>query len=118
MHYRPTCEEPRMYNLPFKGWPCDVIDNLTLLVPRVLQEYGAGRFYIGRSNDIGDSASLLGCRHALPLYQDDNAENAMAVEEELLRMFFDHPRCVNTSHEDEEDSSDEYTNYVFLAIWR
>lgn len=102
---------------PLKGWPRDVISVLQREVGDFIKETEIVEFYLGRTNNLGATQSRHGCDSILDLYQTDSVENAIDVEDALVKSFHNHPRCSNDARHSGGGASDGYVNYVYIAIW-
>lgn len=106
-----------MSNIPLKGWPSDVIKTIFGWLFNTIDEQEIVAFYIGRTNDITSAKKRYGCDEIFTLYETDNADNAIDVEDALIKIFSTHPKCDNDFEDDEDKVSDEYLNYVYVAVW-
>ena len=106
-----------MIKLPIKGWPADVLDPLVDMISEVVEEDQIDEFYIGRTNDLVATRSRHRADEVHSLYQTDSADNAIDVEDKLIKTFKDHPKCSNDSEHGGGGASDDFVNYVYLAVW-
>lgn len=106
-----------MYSLPIKGWPRDVIRPLGNEVSDIIEDQEVEEFYIGRTNDLTAAKSRHGCDEIIALYETDNADYAIDVENVLIETFISDPKCSNTVPHGGGGVSDEYINYVYIALW-
>lgn len=104
-------------NLPLTGWPDDIYPQLKKNVRLIVNDEGVKKFYIGRSVDPSQRASEHGCDEIISLYYSDSVDNAKKVESYLIENFYYHPKCVNEAPHSGGGTSEEYGNYVYLAIW-
>jgi len=106
-----------MNKLPIKGWPIDVIEPLNELISSAAQNKNIKEFYIGRTNDLVATRSRHDADEVHPLYQTDSADNAIIVEDYLIKSFIKHYKCSNDNEHGGGGVSDDYINYVYLAVW-
>jgi hypothetical protein len=66
---------------------------------------------------LGGTQSRHGCDDILELYHTDSKENAMDVEDALVKTFHRHPKCNNDAKHGGRGISDYFINYVYIAIW-
>lgn len=104
-------------NLPIKGRTTDVIGTLEMLISDLIEEPDIDMFYIGRTNDIINSKYRHGCDEIFPLYETSSANNAMDIEDYLIKIFLNHHKCDNGNDHSGGGVSDEYVNYVYIAVW-
>ena len=100
------------------GWPKSILPVVIRNVADFVEDSRLDEFYIGRTNNLTTSKSRHGCDDILTLYQTDSAENAMDVEDALIKIFRKHPKCSNDARHSGGGASDEYVNYVYIAIWK
>ena len=103
--------------VPVSGWPIQRIDDVIDLVKVIASDRRVKRFYIGRGVDLNDRRSKHDADHILATYETDSREHAMQIEEMLIPRFYEHPKNVNTALDARGGSSDEWVNYVYVAIW-
>lgn len=106
-----------MPNLPIKGWPRGVIDNIDDIVSDLIRRQEVNEFYIGRTNNLTATISRHNADRILVLYETVSADNAIDVKNILIKTFFDHPKCSNDIGHGGGGASDEYINWVYIAIW-
>lgn len=104
-------------DFPLKGWPAYVIPVLKREVADLVRDPEIEEFYIGRTDNLTTSKSRHGCDEILALYETDSAENAMDVEDALIKAFYQHSKCSNGVDHSGGGASDYYINYVYIAIW-
>jgi hypothetical protein len=75
-------------------------------------------FYLGRANDLTTAKSRHKCDEIIPLYETSSADNAIEVENDLIKSFRTHRKCNNDATHGGGGASDEYINYVYIATWR
>lgn len=106
-----------MSHFPIKGWPADVVNNLNNLISDIIRRREIKEFYIGRTNDCNATQSRHGCDEIFALYETNSSENAITVEDTLIRKFIGHPKCNNDNSHGGGGVSSEYIYYVYLACW-
>lgn len=106
-----------MSDLPIKGWPTDAIGILEDSISDFIEKRVVGEFYIGRTNDLTAARSRHNCDKIFTLYETNSTDNAIEVEDTLIKTFFDHPKCSNVIDHGGGGASDEYINYVYIAVW-
>jgi hypothetical protein len=102
---------------PLKGRPDEVLDNLEQIILEAIERDEILEFYIGRSVDLDASQEHHGSDEIIPLYEPESAENAIEVEESLLKTFYNHPKCENESEHGDGGIPPEFVTCVYLAIW-
>jgi hypothetical protein len=102
---------------PLKGRPDEVIDDLEQIILEAIERDEIGQFYIGRSVDLAATQEHHGSDEIIPLYAPESADNAIEVEDSLLKTFYNHPKCENESEHGDGGISPEFVSYVYLAIW-
>lgn len=110
-------KEVDMFDLPIKGWPTDVIPVLLNIISQSIKRREVKEFYIGRTNDCTATKSRHGCDEIFSLYETNSADNAINVEDTLIRTFIGNLKCSNDNNHGGGGASDEYINYVYLACW-
>jgi hypothetical protein len=106
-----------MNSLPIKGWPVDVLPMLSNIISEYIKKPEVNEFYIGRTNNLDASKSRHSCDEIFELYETKSADNAIEVEDILIKTFFDHPKCSNDVDHSGGGASDDYINYVYIAVW-
>jgi hypothetical protein len=104
-------------DFPLKGWPSSVIPVLLREVTDFVEESEIEWFYIGRTDNLAATQSRHGCHDILDLYQTDSVENAMDVEDALIKAFHNHPKSTNDAKHSGGGTQEYYINYVYVAIW-
>ena len=102
---------------PLKGRPDEVLDDLEQLILEAIERDDISQFYIGRSADLDSTQERHGSDEIIPLYQPESVENAIEVEEALLKTFYNHPKCENESEHGDGGIILEFVSYVYVAIW-
>jgi hypothetical protein len=74
-------------------------------------------FYVGRTTDLLATRRRHGCEAIVPIYESSSTDNAADIEDALIKSFFDHPKCSNTSTHCGGNCSIDYFSYVYLALW-
>lgn len=106
-----------MDKLPIKGRPADVIGILQSVILGIIQKPKVEEFYIGRTDNITATKSRHDCDAIYALYETSSADNAIEVEDALIKAFFDHAKCSNDVDHGGGGASDYYVNYVYIAVW-
>lgn len=106
-----------MNSLPLKGWPNIVVPYLEDLISNSIASKKIIEFYIGRSNDLIQSSYRHGCDCITALYETESISNALFVEQNLINLFWEHQKCNNLSFHCGGGVSNEYINYIYIAIW-
>lgn len=104
-------------NKVLTGWPQKVIPKLKVKIDRLASEKSVKLFYIGRTSDIDATLSRHGCDDIIPLYQTSSFNNAADVEHELINYFYDYDKCDNDAPHSGGGVSEEYSDFVYVAIW-
>lgn len=99
------------------GWPSDVISGLKRRVRHIANSDEVSIFYIGRTTDLIASRSRHRCHDIIPIYKTSSADHATQIEYELIDTFYDHPKCDNDAPHSGGGVADDYTNYVYVAVW-
>ncbi len=81
-------------SLPMMGDPSEVLPELKRIISAWVDKADIGRFYIGRSTDPNARANAHNCDAYIVLYETNKVEDAMAVEDKLIKMFFKHPKLL------------------------
>jgi len=100
-----------------KGWPRDVLAPARRTVAHLAGLRQIDRFYIGRGVDPEKRRSAHRAHAVVPIYETDSVENAMQVEEFLNARFFNHAKNDNASWDARGGTSQDYVNYVYVALW-
>jgi len=104
---------------PLTGWPSQVLPELLRVVADLAEYPSVYTFYIGRTIDPNRRIRELateGANELIPLYYSGSPKHAMAVEEELIAHFLDHPKNVNRGFSSWGPLLEEYGNYVYIAV--
>ena len=99
------------------GWPSDVLPNIEDQISIIADIDEVDIFYIGRTNDLDESLFDNDCDEIFPLYETRNVRHAREVEEELIDIFFDHPKCQNNHNPSPVGRFEGDINYVYIALW-
>jgi hypothetical protein len=102
---------------PLKGWPKDIIPVLIREVSSLVRLPEIEEFYIGRTDNLAASKSRHGSHDIIGLYETDSADNAMDVEDALIKAFYAHPKCSNEMDHSGGGATDYFVNCVYIAIW-
>ena len=102
---------------PLKGRPDDVLDDLEQIILEAIERDEIVQFYIGRSVDLDATQEHHGSDEIIPLYEPESADDAIEVEDSLLKTFYNHPKCENESEHGDRAISPEFVSCVYLAIW-
>ncbi len=106
-----------MGELPLKGWPYQVLDELESIVRGIANHYNVAEFYIGRTNDIVTTKSRHGCEQIITIYETDSLINAEEVEDTLINEFLNHSKNSNDQEHSGGGTSKGYINFVYVALW-
>ena len=102
---------------PLKGSPDEVLDDLEQIISEAIERDEISQFYIGCSVDLDATQERHGSDEIIPLYEAESADNAIEVEDSLLKTFYNHPKCENESEHGDGSITQEFVSYVYLAIW-
>jgi hypothetical protein len=102
---------------PLKGRPDEVLDDLEQIISEAIERDEISQFYIGRSADLDTTQERHSSDEIIPLYETESADNAIEVEDSLLRTFYNQSKCENESEQGDGGLFQEYVSYVYLAIW-
>ena len=102
---------------PLKGRPDEVLDDLEQIILEAIERDEISQFYIGRSIDLDATQERHGSDEIIPLYESESADNAVEVEDALLKTFYNHPKCENESDHGDGSIFLEFVSYVYAAIW-
>jgi hypothetical protein len=102
---------------PIKGRPDEILDDLEQIISEAIERDEISQFYIGRSTDLDATQERHGSDEIIPLYEAESADNAIEVEDSLLRTFYNHPKCENESGHGDAGILQEFASYVYVAIW-
>lgn len=99
------------------GWPKDVFPMLVQLVNSIVNQKSVKEFYIGRGRDPSERKSYHSSDDIFAIYFTDSVDNSIAIESALIDTFYDHQKCNNKAQHGGGGVSEEYGNYVYVAIW-
>jgi len=102
---------------PLKGRPDEVLDDLEQIILEAIERDEISQFYIGRSVDLDATQERHGSDEIIPLYEPENDDNAIEVEDSLLKTFYNHPKCENEIEHGDGGISKEFVSCVYVAIW-
>ncbi len=102
---------------PLTGRPDEVIDDLEQIILEAIEQDDIVLFYIGRSVDLDATQEHHGSDEIISLYKPESADDAVEVEDSLLKTFYNHPKCENESEHGDRGISPEFVSCVYLAIW-
>ena len=102
---------------PRRGRPDEVLDDLEQIILEAIERDEIVLFYIGRSADLDATQENHGSDEIIPLYETESADNAIEVEDSLLKTFYKHPKCENEGEQGDGGTSLEFVSYVYIAIW-
>ena len=106
-----------MANLPITGTPTNVFSPLCGFVEGVSKNRKIAAFYLGRTNDLVATSSRHGCEEIVPMYQTSSTRNACMIEDVLIKSFYAHRKCVNYATHSGGCTSEDYINFVYIAVW-
>lgn len=106
-----------MSDIPIKGWPKLAVPYLIDLLPSIIEHKNVVQFYLGRSNDLTQTKSRHGAEDIFALYETDSLFNAQEVEQSLIDEFGYHRKCNNENLHSGGGTSEEFVNYVYIALW-
>ncbi len=99
------------------GWPKDVVSELYGYISDLSTNARIKEFYIGRTNNLDTRKSAHECDHILPVYETESVDHAVEVEDTLIKKFYNQNKCLNDNPHGGGGASDEYVNYVYVAVW-
>jgi len=99
------------------GWPDDVAGELDEVVKTIVRDARVAEFYVGRGVDLDQRASEHQADDIAALYETESPDHAMIVEEYLIGRFINHKKNSNTVVDARGGVSDEFVNYVYIAVW-
>jgi hypothetical protein len=102
---------------PLNARPDEVLDDLEQIILEAIERDAISQFYIGRSVDMDATQERHGSDEIIPLYEPESGEDAIEVEDSLLKTFYNHPKCENESEHGDPDISLGFVSCVYLAIW-
>lgn len=103
--------------LPLTGWPKDVFPELVRHTKFFVNHKSVIEFYIGRSVDPAQRKSDHKCDNIAVIYFTFSIESAKIIENALLKVFYNHPKCNNEAQHAAGNISEEYGNYIYIALW-
>lgn len=103
--------------LPLTGYPAEVLDALIIIVNTIANEKSVNTFYIGRSNNLDATKSRHGCDKVIPIYETNSPEHSLTIEDDLIKIFIEHPKNDNGVDDSRGNISEEDTIYVYVAVW-
>jgi hypothetical protein len=102
---------------PLTGYPREVLPKLVRIVDSIAKDREVEEFYIGRTVDPHKRMTELASDSIFPIYSTDSADHAIEVEGGLIGQFYNHPKCSNDAPHGGGGVSEEYRDYVYVAIW-
>ena len=102
---------------PITGNPGQVLTELAKWISAIINDNSVKEFYIGRTVDLNKRQSDHGCDKIKPIYKTDSTNNAIIVENNLIKKFYVNSKCSNESEHGGGGISEEYVSYVYVAIW-
>jgi hypothetical protein len=104
-------------DLPLTGQPSQVLPMLVQVISSRVDKAEIKKFYIRRSVDPDSIANAHGCDAYGILYETSSIENAVAVEESLIKLFFRHPKYYDRAMDPGVGISEEDGCLVYVAFW-
>ena len=102
---------------PLTGWPKDVLNELIEHVSLINSRKSVKKFYIGRTVDVDNRKSDHSCDEIEAIYSTDSPDNAIVIEDILIKKFYNYNKCINNANHGGGGVSEEYGSYVYVAIW-
>ncbi len=102
---------------PITGNPSIVLPELAKWISAIVNDNSVKEFYIGRTVDLDKRQSDHGCHKIKPIYKTDSTNNAITIEDDLIKRFYNSLKCSNESDHGGGGTSEEYVNYVYVALW-
>jgi hypothetical protein len=99
------------------GWPPHVLNALEEWVKEIADDDDTLEFYIGRAVDPDERQSQHGSDDIILIYETDSPDNAIIVEEALIQTYISHPKCSNDADDARGNVSDQWRNFVYVAVW-
>ena len=99
------------------GWPEEVVEKVIGIVEAVAGNRDVGKFCIDCGLDLSQAKLRHEADTIIVLYKTDNIDNAKLVQEVLVRLFLDSPKCSNRSDVETGETSEGGTNYIYVAVW-
>ena len=103
--------------LPLRGLPRDVVEDLAEYISEVVDAEKVDQFYIGRTTDIPSTINRHDPEDMIKLYETESTDNAIEVEDTLIKAFYNHPKCDNDNPHGGGGVSIEFVSNVYLALW-
>jgi len=104
-------------NRPLTGTLNRVIEQISDYVDSVSNHPDVSEFYVGRTTDLSATKRRHGCEEIIPIYETSSTYNATIVEDTLIKAFYAHDKCSNTSTHCGGNCSSNYYSYVYVALW-
>ena len=102
---------------PIIGMPDDVISDVVDAVDDIVDDSYVEKFCFCTTDDYEKRAPGLGADDVVPVYKTESVNHAMDVEESLLDVFRDDPRCKNGDECGGGGASVDGVQYVCVAVW-
>ena len=99
------------------GLPEEVLEGVIGIANAVAEDWEAERFLIGNTRDLEEARLALQTDRIIALYETDNPENAIALEEALVLVYRHHPKYAGDLDGHNPDASNGVTNFVYVALW-
>lgn len=103
---------------PLSGYPRNVFPRLVQVVNSIANDRSVRLFYIGRTVDPYKRMIEHDSDNIIPIYSTESIDHAIDIEDALIEHFYNHPKCDNDAPHGGGGISEEYGNYVYVAIWR
>lgn len=104
-------------HLPLTGIPLNVITPLYDFTLKISKNRKVEEFYVGRTNNLVATKSRHGCEQIIPMYETSSTNNACIIEDALIKTFITHYKCSNNASHSGGCTSEDYINYVYIALW-
>lgn len=102
---------------PLTGYPRYVIPKLIQVVNSIANDRSISLFYIGRAVDPRKRMIEHDSDSVMPIYYTESVDHAINVEDVLIDYFYEHPKCDNDAPHGGGGISEDYGNYVYVAVW-
>lgn len=102
---------------PLTGYPRDVFSRLIRRVNSIVNDWYVREFYIGRTIDPSKRKTEHDSDDIIPVYLTESIKHAIGIENALIDYFYEHPKCDNDAPHGGGGVSEEYGNYVYVAVW-
>lgn len=102
---------------PLTGRPEKILPKLAQLVSNLIQDSQVESFYIGRTDNPVGRCSAHGADLLVPIYRTDSPDYALQVEDTVIKIFLEHPKCENDAPHSGGSVSTEFSDYVYVALW-